>query len=139
LPAPLVHTPLGIGGGRAPPPRGGKSVGCNNTDGALDVWLRGPPLRADARDGWSVGFGLRPTAQSGRGGSGCWEEVVREEDDVDDVTLDASSPGVLLPFEVPDVRRIALLSRGPTGLAPFSIGEFAPGPPKGPWYPNVGP
>ena len=55
------------------------------------------------------------------------------------MTLDASSPGVLLPFEVPDVRRIALLSRGPTGLAPFSIGEAPPGPLNGPGYTNVGP
>jgi len=114
FPAPLVHTPLGPGGARAPP-RGGKSAGCNDT-GALVVWLRGPPLRGDGRVECSVGFGLRPTAQSGRGGSGCCEEVVREDEDVDDVTLDASSPGVLLPFDVPDVRRIVLLSRGPTGL-----------------------
>ena len=55
------------------------------------------------------------------------------------VTLDASSPGVLLPFDVPEVRRIAPVNRGPTGLAPFSIGEVAPGPPNGPGYPNVGP
>lgn len=63
---------------------------------------------------------------------------MREDEDVDDVTLDASSPGVLLPFEVPDVRRIVLLSRGPTGLAPFSIGEVTPDPPNGPGYPNAG-
>jgi hypothetical protein len=83
FPAPLVHTPLGPGGARAPP-RGGKSAGCNDTAGALVVWLRGPPLRADDRVWCNVGFGLRPTAQSGRGGSGCCEEVVREEEDVED-------------------------------------------------------
>jgi len=42
------------------------------------------------------------------------------------VTLDASSPGVLLPFDVPDVRRIKLLRRDPTGLALPSTGEVAP-------------
>lgn len=83
FPAPLVHTPLGPGGARAPP-RGGKSAGCSDTVGALEVWLRGPPLRGDDRVECSVGFGLRPTAQSGRGGSGCCEEVVREDEDVDD-------------------------------------------------------
>ena len=41
-------------------------------------------------------------------------------------TLDASSPGVLLPFDVPDVRRIELLRRGPIMLALFSIGELPP-------------
>jgi len=87
-----------------------------------------------------VGFGLRPTAQSGRGGSGCCDEVVREDEDVDDATLDASSPGVLLPFDVPDVRRIELLRRGPNGLALFSIGEVATVPPDTPnGYPNTEP
>jgi hypothetical protein len=53
-------------------------------------------------------------------------------------TLDASSPGVLLPFDVPDVRRIVLLRRGPTMFALFSIGEVPPGDtPKE--YPNIGP
>ena len=83
FPAPLVHTPVGAGGARAPP-RGGKSAGCNDTAGAFVLWLRGPPLRPDGRVGCSVGFGLRPTAQSGRAGSGCCEEVVRDDDDVDD-------------------------------------------------------
>jgi hypothetical protein len=84
FPAPLVHTPLGPGGARAPPPRGGKSAACNDTAGVLAEWLREPPLRVDGRVGCNVGFGLRPTAQSGRGGSGCCEEVVREEEEVDD-------------------------------------------------------
>lgn len=53
------------------------------------------------------------------------------------VTLDASSPGVLLPLDVPDVRRIALLRRGPTTFALFSIGEDPPDTPKE--YPNIGP
>ena len=34
FPAPLVHTPVGTGGARAPP-RGGKSADCNNTTGAF--------------------------------------------------------------------------------------------------------
>ena len=56
------------------------------------------------------------------------------------VTLDASSPGVLLPFDVPDVRRIELLRRGPTGLALFSTGEVAPVPLDTPnWYANFAP
>lgn len=56
------------------------------------------------------------------------------------VTLDASSPGVLLPFDVPDVRRIVLLRRGPTGLALPSIGEDAPVPLDMPnEYGNIGP
>jgi hypothetical protein len=76
----LAHTPPDPDG--APQSRGGKSAGCNNT-GAPVVWLRGPTLCTDVRVGWSVGFGLRPMAQSGRGGSGCWVEVVREVDDVD--------------------------------------------------------
>jgi len=125
FPAPLVHTPAGTGTVRTPP-RGGKSADCNNTAGVFAEWLRGPPLRPDGRVGCNVGFGLRPTAQSGRGGSGCCEEVVREEEDVDDATLDASSPGVLLPFDVPDVRRIELLRRGPTMFVLFSIGEPPP-------------
>ena len=66
------------------PPRGGKSAGCN-TVGAFVEWFREPPLRPDGRVGCSVGFGLRPTAQSGRGGSGCCDEVVREDEDVDDL------------------------------------------------------
>jgi len=83
FPAPLVHTPVGTGGARAPP-RGGKSAGCNDAAGAFELWLRVPPLRPDGRVGCSVGFGLRPTAQSGRAGSGCCEEVVRDDEDVDD-------------------------------------------------------
>ena len=83
FPAPLVHTPDGTGTVRTPP-RGGKSAGCNNTAGAFAEWLREPPLRPDGRVECNVGFGLRPTAQSGRGGSGCCEEVVREDEDVDD-------------------------------------------------------
>lgn len=55
-------------------------------------------------------------------------------------TLDASSPGVLLPFDVPDVRRIVLLRRGPTMFALFSIGELPPVTPDMPKeYPNIGP
>jgi hypothetical protein len=55
-------------------------------------------------------------------------------------TLDASSPGVLLPFDVPDVRRIELLRRGPTMLALFSIGELPPVIPDTPKeQPNIGP
>ena len=55
-------------------------------------------------------------------------------------TLDASSPGVLLPFDVPDVRRIELLRRGPTMFVLFSIGELPPVTPDTPKeQPNIGP
>jgi len=60
------------------------STGCNDTAGVLVLWLHEPLLHRDGQVRCSVRFGLRLTAQSRQAGSGCYEEVVQDDEDVDD-------------------------------------------------------
>jgi hypothetical protein len=84
---------------------------------------------------------LSPTAQSGLGGNGCWDDVVdvyvrREVDEVvDDEAVDEASSPVdvlfpVLPTLVPDPEPrlipIPELNRGPTISPPSTLKPFIP-------------
>lgn len=94
----FVHAPATVGVRRsAAEESGGKSLGCNT--GCGWCWFCIPRRAGDmfrefallwswwCRVACNTGSALRPTAQSGRGGSGCFEDVdvyVVREDVVDE-------------------------------------------------------